>query len=136
MAVAVSSVRGKPKPRATTANFHRGASIWQQQQQEEEAPRGAATTSHTFSPPGLLAFPGPGKSSNPNVGEQSMNVSLPSQMWNCIISVPLVHKTSSSIYKTSSNIATFISAKCSAYMDYGPRHPCTFRTAFQANPWS
>ena len=88
MAVAVSSVRGKPKPRATTANFHRGASIWQEE--EEEAPRGAATTSHTFSPPGLLAFPGRGKSSNPNVGEQSLNASLPSQLWNCNISVPPV----------------------------------------------
>ena len=72
----VSSVRGKPKPRATTGNFHRGASIWQQEE-EEEAPHGAATTSHTFSPPGLLAFPGQGKSSNPKVG-------------NCIISVPLI----------------------------------------------
>ena len=88
MAVAVSSVRGKPKPRATTANFHRGASIWQEEEEEEEAPRGAATTSHTFSPPGLLAFPGRGKSSNPNVGEQSLNASLPSQLWNCNISVP------------------------------------------------
>ena len=67
----VSSVRGKPKPRATTGNFHRGASIGQQQ----AAPHGAATTSHTFSPSGLLTFPGrQGKSLNPNVDEQSRHV--------------------------------------------------------------
>ena len=70
----VSSVRGKPKPRATTGNFHRGASIWQQEE-EEEAPHGAATTSHTFSPSGLLTFPGrQGKSLNPNVDGQSRHV--------------------------------------------------------------
>ena len=71
VAVAVSSVRGKPKPRATKHRQLSPGSLDLQQ----PAPRGAATTSHTFSPPGLLlAFPGClGKSSNPN--EQSVNAS-------------------------------------------------------------
>ena len=46
----VSSVRGKPKPRATTGNFHRGASIGQQQ-----AAHSAPREHHRFGTAHLLA---------------------------------------------------------------------------------
>ena len=70
----VSSVRGKAV--AAKRQLSPGGRL-ELELRSQEAPHGAATTSHTFSPPGLLAFPGQGKSSNPKVG-------------NCIISVPLI----------------------------------------------
>ena len=51
-------------------NFHREGDSTRELR-SQEAPHGAATTSHTFSPPGLPAFPGHCKSFNPSTDKQN-----------------------------------------------------------------